>query len=433
MSRRPASKSIPKNLAYTDLVRPDTFAAYGAVWCAGYSFVTLELAAVIKTTHCLEVAMLSSDAAYASPRTVYGVPCLTLDALPSHPRDLLVLITAQSESERNFWQSWCKELHLPCALFDQSSFDKTVNALPPEIYLSCAFYANLQYAPDLEHPRTFNEKVNYLKLHGYRKIHTTLTDKAAVKEHVADLIGEEYLIPTLGVYKDLTDFKKAYSSLPDAFVVKCTHDSGSARICNSKAAFNLSAACKVLQFCLKRNYYFIGREPAYRNITPRLIAEPLICSDTTALVDYKFHCVNGEALMLEAISRRGSADGARGTFFDAKTLLRYGFSYTYPLHERLEIAPPEVIAHMRELCRVLAADLPFVRLDFYYIGDRIYFGEYTLYPASGVHPFKPTVWDFILGDLISPAVPHNPEAGETRLRLYDDPSLQVKLNRTDGK
>ena len=165
--------------------------------------------------------------------------------------------------------------------------------MPDEAYLKRMFKACFGYMPDLKYPRTFNEKLQWLKLHDRKDIYTTMVDKYEAKKYVGRVIGEKYVIPTLGVWDHFDDID--FSKLPTSFVLKCTHDSGSVVLVNDKNHWDKEAAKKKLEHGLSRNYYWSGREWPYKNVKPRILAEEMVDMNP---VDYKWICMKGEPEVL---------------------------------------------------------------------------------------------------------------------------------------
>ena len=166
------------------------------------------------------------------------------------------------------------------------------NSMSDEEYIKKMFKAKLGYELNLENPKTFNEKLQWLKINDRNDMYTTLVDKYAVKKYVSDILGEEYIIPTLGVWDRFEDIE--FDNLPEQFVLKCTHDSGGLVICKNKKELNHAKAKKIIDSSLKTNFYWHGREWPYRDVKPRLIAESYMEDEKTSeLRDYKFFCFSG--------------------------------------------------------------------------------------------------------------------------------------------
>ncbi len=261
-------------------------------------------------------------------------------------------------------------------------------------YLEKVFECIMGKELDLDNPQTFNEKLQWLKLYDRKPEYTTMVDKYAVKKYVADIIGEEYIIPTLGVWNhfDEIDFDK----LPNQFVLKCTHDSGGIVICKDKNKLDLKSAKKKIEKCLKRNYYWSSREWPYKDVRPRIIAEKYM-EDRQAheLIDYKFMCFNGEVKCSFTCSERFSEDGLKVTFFD-KCWNVMPFERHYPASKN----PPKKPINYNKMIQFseqLSKGIPFVRVDFYEINGQLYFGELTFYPGGGFEEFTPEDWDYKIG------------------------------------
>ncbi|MBR3307489.1 MAG: glycosyl transferase [Lachnospiraceae bacterium] len=268
--------------------------------------------------------------------------------------------------------------------------------LPDRLYITLAFLARLHSLPDLKHPKTFNEKLQWLKLNDRREVYKTMVDKAEVKAYVAERIGEEYIIPTLGIWGDAESIDT--DKLPERFVLKCTHDSGSTFVISDKAAADWPSVKAGLTKCLKSNYYILGREWPYKDCVPRIIAEEYI-GDGEDLTDYKFMCFNGKVKCTFVCTERFAEDGVKINVYDRDWEL-LPFERDHPRSSR-QIPRPEAYEEMIGLAEKLAGDIPFVRIDFYNVGSRVCFGEITLYPGAGFLPFYPAEWDGILGSWLT--------------------------------
>lgn len=264
-------------------------------------------------------------------------------------------------------------------------------------FLKSYFKKSLGYELNLENPKTFNEKLQWLKLYDRNPEYTKMVDKAEAKKYVADILGEEYIIPTLGVYDsfDQIDFDK----LPERFVLKCTHDSGSVVICRDKSAFDKEAARKKLTKALGVNLFWYGREWAYKDVKPRIIAEKYLeGGDTSNLSDYKLLCFNGICKYVFTVTNRFAFNGPCVTFFDT-AWNKLPIEYTYKIDQN-DIDCPKELEKMKIVSYQLSRHLPFCRCDYYNIGDKIYFGELTFYTGAGFQSFKPEKYDGILGKWI---------------------------------
>lgn len=282
--------------------------------------------------------------------------------------------------------------------------------LPDKTYLKWNYWANLRKRLNLKNPKTFNEKLQWLKLYDRKPIYTTMVDKYAAKDYVAERIGEEYIIPTLGVWDSFDDID--FDSLPDQFVLKCTHDSGTFIICRDKTTFDQESAKERLARALKRDYYSQSREWPYKNVKPRIIAEKYMEDTVTGeLRDYKFFCFNGIPKILFVATERQSVDSeTKFDFFD----MDFNHLDVRNGHPNAKTPPskPACFEEMKRLAKILSADIPHLRVDFYEINGRVYFGELTFYHWSGLVPFDPPHWDVTFGEWIE--LPAISETGDVK-------------------
>ena len=261
-------------------------------------------------------------------------------------------------------------------------------------FLQIAYRSIFGKELNLDNPTTFNEKMQWLKLYDRNPLYISLVDKYEVKKHVADLIGEEYIIPTYGIWDRFDTIP--INDLPNQFVIKCTHDSGGLIVVKDKNCFNNAKAKKVIENRQKSNYYFVGREWPYKNVKPRIIAEKYMeDSATSELRDYKFFCFNGTAKCFKVDFDRFTDHHANYFTPDGK-LMMLGEA-AYPPDPNKEIKLPESIPLMKELAEKLSKDIPFLRCDFYDVNGQVYFGELTFYPASGFGKFIYEGNDELLG------------------------------------
>lgn len=273
-----------------------------------------------------------------------------------------------------------------------SSFGLT-SFLPDRLYLKIRFYLEVGRKLDLKNPVTYNEKLQWLKLHDKRPEYTQMVDKYEVREYIKEKIGEEYLIPLLGVWNTPDEIE--FDKLPNQFVLKCTHDSGGLVICRDKSTLDIKATKKRLKKCLRRNFYKFGREWPYKDVKPRIIAEEFMVDESgTELKDYKFYCFNGSPKALLIASDRPF--DTKMDFFDAE-FNHLNIRRAYPNSDK-EISKPASFDDMIALSKKLSENIMHVRVDLYDINGKIYFGEITFFPASGFTPFDPPQWDYTFGD-----------------------------------
>ena len=255
--------------------------------------------------------------------------------------------------------------------------------LSDSTYLKLAFRMKLKKKLNLFDPETFNEKIQWIKLNRHERILNKYVDKFAVKDIIANLIGEEYIIPTIGAWRSFDDID--FLNLPNRFVLKCNHDSHSVVICKDKSKFNYADAKKKLNRGLKKNYFWHGREWAYKDVEPLIIAEPYYCDKNDELVDYKFFCFRGYVDCVMVCCDRESGD-PKYYFVDKQwNLLNYnkrslydakGFTMMKPLNYDVMI---EIASKLS-----LFSKMPFVRVDLYNVDGKIYFGELTFSPDNGM-------------------------------------------------
>ncbi len=257
-----------------------------------------------------------------------------------------------------------------------------LNGLPDEQFLKMMYRAQMGKKLDLDDPKTLNEKIQWLKLHDRNPDYPIMVDKYDAKKYVAEKIGEEYIIPTLGVWERFEDID--FEALPDSFVLNCTHDSGGLVVVKDKKKLDLEAARKKINKSLKNNYYYLGREWPYKKIKPRIIAEQYMEDETGELVDYKFYCFNGKVDCVLGCFDRASGD-TKFYFFDRGWNLKRYNKRGKEAPEGFTKPKPRNMDRMFDVAEKLGGIVgaPFLRVDLYSVYDRIYFGEITLYPSSG--------------------------------------------------
>lgn len=249
----------------------------------------------------------------------------------------------------------------------------------------------------LSSPITFSEKLQYLKLYDRNPLYTTLVDKVAVKDHVAATIGEQYIIPTIGVWDSPDEID--FDLLPQKFAMKCNHNSGLGMyICKDKAKLDIPEVKKSLTKGLRQNYYLAEREWPYKDVPRKVLAEQYLeNSEAGGLTDYKIHCFNGVPRFILVCRDRFAKSGLTEDFFTP------GWEHMNVKRPKIPNAAtpapkPEKLDEMLSLAEKLAKDIPFVRVDFYFVDGKIYFSELTFFPAAGFAPFEPEEWDKTFGD-----------------------------------
>ncbi len=265
-------------------------------------------------------------------------------------------------------------------------------------YLKCVYRSACGQKLDLHDPVGFNAKLQWLKLHDKQKRYMDMVDKYTAKEYVGKIIGEEYIIQTYGVWNSFDEID--FDALPDRFVLKCTHDSAGLVICTDKVTFDRDAARKKITRCLKRNYFYAGREWPYKHLQPRVIAEAYMEDEALhELRDYKFFTFDGEPEVMHLVSNRQNKDEETyGDFFD----MDFEHIDLTMGHNNAPIPPQKPINFdkMVAFARILAKDTAHLRVDFYEVDGRLYFGELTFFQDSGFADIQPPEWDRVLGDKI---------------------------------
>ena len=275
---------------------------------------------------------------------------------------------------------------------------KVSRMIPDKIYLKIMYHFMIGAKLNLKNPNTFNEKLQWLKINNRHLEYQKMVDKYKAKEYVASIIGEEYIIPTLGVWNsfDEIDFDK----LPDQFVLKCTHDSGSVVICKDKSLFNKDTARKRINKGLKNDRFWHGREWPYKDVPRKIICEKYMSDGINqSLNDYKIMCFNGKAKLVQTHTGRFSKHHYQD-FYDLE------WNHLEIAQDGGEKSPiainkPDNLDEMIRLSEILAKDIPHVRVDWYSIKGRLFFGELTFFDGSGFDKFSDYSFDELLGSWIS--------------------------------
>lgn len=282
----------------------------------------------------------------------------------------------------------------------------TSRLLSDELFLRVYYYTHMNKSLDLKNPITYNEKLNWLKLHDRCPLYTKLVDKYAVKAYASNIIGNDKIIPTLAVWDTPEEIN--WDILPNQFVLKTTHGGGNCGviICKNKETFNVELACKKLKKSLKQDLYQSSREWPYRDVRRRIIAEPYIEDKETAeLRDYKFFCFDGEVKFLFVASERQTRPEPYFDFFDVDynplpITQGHPNSITKPII-------PKTFEEMKVIANKLSKGLPHVRVDLYEVNGKVLFGELTFYHFGGVVPFLPAEWDYKFGEYIKLPINRN--------------------------
>lgn len=272
--------------------------------------------------------------------------------------------------------------------------------IPDKLYLGWKLRLICKEKMDWKNPKTMNEKMQWLKVYDRKQVYTTMADKYEARAWMEERIGEEYLVPLLGVWDNAKEID--FDSLPDKFVLKTTHDSHGVVVCKDKAALDKEQTVKFLNKRLKKNYYWLSREWCYKNIRPRIIAEALLEEETElqkcGLVDYKMYVFNGKVNCMMTISGR-NRQGLQLNYYekDWTPVVRKGIAAT---HESTEIPKPVNLEKMIEIAEKLSGDTKLLRVDFYEVNGKLYVGELTFFSLGGFMYYSPTEYNEIFGSEI---------------------------------
>jgi len=288
--------------------------------------------------------------------------------------------------------------------------------LPDKLYLRLFYFATTGRMIHYRNPKGYNEKLQWLKIYDRHPEHSKLVDKLAVREHIAEVLGEEYLFPLLGYWKSFDEID--FSQLPDQFVLKCTHDSGSTKVIRDKTALGkqeIDALKEHFDRRLSHDFFYAGREFPYKGVPRFILAEQLMTYDDApekSIEEFKFFCFNGEPQMTLVVTYHPT--GLKYDFYD----MEFNHLDVFNLHPNSDapIEKPARFEEMRQIAAKLSQGMRFVRIDLYELNKRIYFGEYTFYHGGGFQLFHPEKWERQMGewlDLDSPchAPCHQPNPG----------------------
>lgn len=276
-----------------------------------------------------------------------------------------------------------------------------ISKISDYVFIKTSWRLYMGYNLNLKNPKTFSEKLSWMKLYDRNPLYTKLVDKFAVKEFVTSKIGSEYVIPTLGVWDRAEDID--FENLPGRFVLKCTHDSGSVMLCKDKSSLNINEVREKYHNALLRDYYHLSIEWPYKNVPHRVIAEQFIDTPDEQLVDYKFYCFNGYVDCVMVCIERNTGN-PKFYFFDKDwNLLRLNYR-GLEVPKDFTIPKPENMDRMFEIACELSKGLPYVRVDLYNVQGSILFGELTFYPSGGYDSRRLDSTELRWGNLIN--LPH---------------------------
>ena len=280
---------------------------------------------------------------------------------------------------------------------------KLLRFIPDVPYVKLRYFMSFGRQLNLKTPKTFNEKIQWLLLYDHRKDYVTYVDKIKVKTVIDRMLGEGYTIPTIKIWDNADDID--INELPEQFVLKCNHDSGSVFVCRNKTDFDIEGIKKKLKTALKTNYYWGSREWPYKYVKPLVFAEQYLEespeSRQTGITDYKFFVFNGEVKMLYISKGLEDHTTASISFYDinGKEMPFHRKDFR-PIGEPLKL--PDNYEEMLKICRKIAGVInnDFVRVDLYSVKGKVYFSELTFYPCGTGIPFEPGEWDLKCGDML---------------------------------
>ena len=281
------------------------------------------------------------------------------------------------------------------------TFMSFAHLLPEKTHLKIEYWLKVGKKLNLDNPQTFCEKIQWLKLYNRKPEYTMMVDKLAVKKYVADRIGDEYVIPVLGVWEKPEDID--FESLPERFVLKTSHGGGGGGviICKEKRTLDKQKVVDTMRRAMKQDIYKVNLEWPYKNVPKKIFAEQFIEDkfNVTGLPDYKWYCFGGEPKFCQVIKDRKTNETI--DFFDTNWNhqefigLNPNVNHAKALPQR-----PVNLETQIQIARELSKNMPFSRIDLYAIGEKLYFGEITLYPASGMGKFRPEQYNMILGQML---------------------------------
>lgn len=269
--------------------------------------------------------------------------------------------------------------------------------LPDKWYLELRYKAKFGRFPNLKNPKLYTEKVQWLKLYDRKPEYCNMVDKYEAKKYIANMVGEQYVIPTYGVWDSFDEIN--FDILPERFVLKCTHNSGGVVVCLDKKNLDFEKTRITLEKRLKENYYWHSREWQYKNVKPRIIAEEYLYDKEypdDSIMDYKLLCFDGEPRLLYYAEE--NTDDPYSDIYDMD-FQKLDLQFPEP-NSPITAERPDKFEEMKNLARKLSARSPHLRVDFYYVNGKLYVGELTFYHCAGLVDIKPENWNQILGDWI---------------------------------
>lgn len=273
--------------------------------------------------------------------------------------------------------------------------------LPDKLYLQLFYFATTGKFINFKNPKGYNEKLQWLKINDKHAEYSKLVDKLAVRKHIEEVLGKEYLFPLLGYWESFDDID--FSELPEQFVLKCNHDSGSTKVIKSKSSLtenDMENLRKHFSVRLNEDFFFAGREYPYKGIKPYIIAEQMMIDESkpeSSIEDYKFFCFNGEPKVVLIVTDRST--NCRFDYFDMD--FNHLDIIDHCPHSDKPIKKPVCFDEMKEIASRLSQGMKTVRMDLYEINGKIYFGEYTFFSGGGFDLYVQPKWERQMGDWIN--------------------------------
>ena len=272
-----------------------------------------------------------------------------------------------------------------------------LNWISDKTYINILFFIQFGKKVNFKNPKTFNEKLQWIKIYDRDKKYVDYVDKYEVRKYVEEKLGKEVLIPLLWVGNQANDIP--FDKLPEKFIIKCNHGSHTNIICNDKNNFQYNEAILKLNKWMKKSWYWYGREWPYKEVKKKIIVEKLMEDTNTGdLKDYKFFCFNGKVELFKIDFDR--FEKHKANYYDRNCKLLNFIEMDCPPDFSKKLDIPKNIEKMINMAEKLSADIPFVRVDFYNINNKVYFGEMTFFPAAGFGILEPKSWDNKMGKMI---------------------------------
>lgn len=301
--------------------------------------------------------------------------------------------------KKNFIKRIITNIKNPVYSFNYIISKGNFDNLSDKSYLQLLYKKNMGYPLNLNQPKTYNEKLQWLKLYNHNPLYTQLVDKYEVREYVTKKIGAKYLNTLYGVYDSFEEID--FKNLPEKFVLKATHTSGDFFICEDKSKLDLELLKEKIDNWLNRNYYQLHREWPYKNVKPRIICEKLLVQENNEeLRDYRFFCFNGKPRFIAvdfSITRKSKT---RRNLYDLNWNLM-DESISYPRELNIKLEKPKELEELITLSTKLTEGIPHARVDFYIIKNKIIFGEITFFHQAGMGEIHPESFNLKMGEWIN--------------------------------